>query len=70
MPVEFDVVLEEGETGAWIADAPSLPGCHTQGESREEALESIKDAIRLYLEVVGTVPPQRSVSVERVTVEA
>jgi predicted RNase H-like HicB family nuclease len=68
--VEFDVVLEEGETGVWIAEVPSLPGCHTQGESREEALENIKDAIRLYLDVEGHVPPRRAVSVERVNVEA
>lgn len=67
--VEFDVVLEEGETGVWIADVPTLPGCHTQGDSREEALERIKDAIRLYIEVTGTVPPRRVVTLERVSVE-
>jgi predicted RNase H-like HicB family nuclease len=67
--VEFDVVLEEGETGVWIADVPVLPGCHTQGDSREEALERIKDAIRLYIEVTGTVPPRRVVTLERVSVE-
>jgi predicted RNase H-like HicB family nuclease len=68
--MEFDVVLEQGETGVWIADVPSLPGCHTQGETREEALENVKDAIKLYLEVEGEVPPQHPVSIERVNVEA
>ena len=67
--MKFDVVLEEGETGVWIAEVPSLPGCHTQGETREEALENIKDAIRLYLDVHGSVPPQRSVALEQVDVE-
>jgi predicted RNase H-like HicB family nuclease len=35
----------------WVVECPSIPGCVSQGETKEEALENIKDAIRLCLEV-------------------
>jgi predicted RNase H-like HicB family nuclease len=37
----------------WAASCPSLPGCHTQGETRAEALTNLRTAIRLWLEVQG-----------------
>ena len=43
------VIVYRDEDGGWIAEVPSLPGCVTQGESRAEALENVKDAIALYL---------------------
>jgi predicted RNase H-like HicB family nuclease len=39
-----------GEDGYWVAEAPSLPGCVSQGRSKEEAIEGIKEAIALYIE--------------------
>ena len=48
----FHVVLEEQEEGGFVAYVPELPGCHTQGETREEALENIREARDLYLEVL------------------
>lgn len=47
--VRFHVYLEPAEEGGYIVSAPALPGCVTQGETREEALEMIKDAIGGYL---------------------
>ncbi len=47
----FDVNLFPGEDGFWVVECPSLPGCISQGKTEEEALENIKDAIRLCLEV-------------------
>ena len=41
----FKVILRKAEEGGFIVSCPELPGCHTQGESREEALENIKEAI-------------------------
>lgn len=52
MKKTFDVVIEKDEDGWFIADVPSLPGCHTQGETKEDVLKNIKEAILLYLEVV------------------
>ncbi len=44
------VILHPIEDGWWLAEVPSLPGCNTQGATREEALENIKEAIELYVE--------------------
>lgn len=44
------VTLLESEEG-WSVSCPSLPGCHSQGTTREEAIENIKEAIQLWLEV-------------------
>jgi len=47
---QFTVVIERDEDGIFIATCPVLAGCYTQGDTRDEALENIKDAIRLHLE--------------------
>lgn len=44
------VVIYPGEDGYWVAECPSLPGCISQGESKEAALQNIKEAIDLYQE--------------------
>jgi predicted RNase H-like HicB family nuclease len=67
--VQFDVVIEKDETGAFIADVPVLPGCHTFGSTKQEALANIREAIELYLEAKGA-PKSQFVSVEKVNVEA
>ena len=43
------VVIYPGEDGYYVADVPSLPGCISQGESKEAALANIKEAIELYV---------------------
>jgi predicted RNase H-like HicB family nuclease len=48
--MNFKVVLQEAEEGGYIVSCPALPGCHSQGESQEEALENIKEAIAGCLE--------------------
>ncbi len=47
---KFTVVVEKDEDGLYVASVPLLQGCYTQGETYEEALENIKDAIRLHIE--------------------
>ena len=42
-------MLYKGEDGYWIAECPSLPGCVTQGKSKEEAIANVKEAIRGYV---------------------
>ena len=43
--MKFLVTLEEDEDGFIVASCPVLPGCHSQGHSREEALTNIREAI-------------------------
>ncbi len=50
--MKFKVVIEQGEDGYYVVTVLSLPGCITQGKTKEEALENIKEAIELYLEVL------------------
>lgn len=50
--MQFKVVLEPSEAGGYTVLVPSLPGCISEGDTREEALANIRDAIELYLEPV------------------
>lgn len=50
--MRLKIVLEPSEEGGYTAVVPSLPGCISEGNSREEALMNIKEAIDLYLEPV------------------
>jgi predicted RNase H-like HicB family nuclease len=47
----FNVTIDRDEDGVWIVECPSIPGCVSQGGTKEEALENIKDAIRECLKV-------------------
>lgn len=46
----YSVIYEEASEGGYVVSVPALPGCHTQGESIEEAEKNVKEAISLYLE--------------------
>ncbi|MCG0278527.1 MAG: type II toxin-antitoxin system HicB family antitoxin [Thermanaeromonas sp.] len=53
--MRFKVVLEwDEETGVYVATVPALPGCATQGKTREEALERVKEAIAVTVEGLKT----------------
>ena len=47
--MKFVVTLDDGEDGYIVASCPALPGCHSQGESKEEAIANIKEAIEGYI---------------------
>ncbi len=47
----FRVEVEE-EDGRWVAEIPSLPGCVTEGDTKEEALDALREAAQAYLEVM------------------
>ncbi len=49
--MKLTVTLDRDEDGIWIAECPSIPGCVSQGSTREEALENVKEAIQLCLDV-------------------
>ena len=46
------VIVYPGEDGYWVVECPTLPGCISQGKTKEEALANIKEAIALYIEVL------------------
>ena len=47
----FTVTLDRDEDGVWVAKCPSIPGCVSQGDTREAALKNVQEAIALCLEV-------------------
>ncbi len=69
---EFEVVLIPESEGGFSVSVPALPGCHTQGETVEEAVAMAKEAIELYLETLRDdgQPLPKPPRIERVTVSA
>jgi predicted RNase H-like HicB family nuclease len=65
--MDYRVVLIESEEG-FAVSCPALRGCHSQGATRDEALENIRDAIREWLEAEGAEKSAFSISEEQVTV--
>ncbi len=70
--VSYKVILErnDDEPGYYTATVPALPGCHTQGKTREETLERVREAIQGYLESLQKdgIPTPRDVELEEVAV--
>ncbi|MCK4394675.1 type II toxin-antitoxin system HicB family antitoxin [Candidatus Bipolaricaulota bacterium] len=48
--MKYRIIIEQDEDGVYVAECPTLPGCISQGNSREEALTNIQDAVKGYLE--------------------
>ena len=44
-----EVIIYSGEDGYWVAECPSLPGCISQGKTKEKAIENIKEAVEGYV---------------------
>jgi predicted RNase H-like HicB family nuclease len=57
------VIIYPGEDGYWVAEVPTLPGCISQGKTREEAITNIKEAIHAYINALKedglSVPEER-----------
>ena len=49
--MKFSVTVDRDEDGVWIVECPAIPGCVSQGATKDEALVNIQDAIKLCLEV-------------------
>jgi predicted RNase H-like HicB family nuclease len=49
---EFDTIIIEDESGGYVAFVPALPGCHTQGDTLQELMENVKEAVELHLETL------------------
>jgi predicted RNase H-like HicB family nuclease len=68
--VKYLVTLREAEEGGYTVEVPALPGCISQGDSYEEALANIRQAIVAYLEELGEeLNPQARVLITEVEVE-
>jgi predicted RNase H-like HicB family nuclease len=67
MTARYTVVVRETEFG-YDVHCPALPGCHSQGDSPEEAVENIKDAIETYLRMIAE--ETKDLSVYQVEVSA
>jgi len=48
--MKYRVLIQRDEEGTFVAEVPALPGCVTQGATRQEALRNAQEAIRVYLE--------------------
>ena len=68
--MKFYVTLDRDEDGVWVVECPAIPGCFSQGQTREEALESVKDAIRGCLEVRAEIGLPLTVETRQVEVAA
>jgi predicted RNase H-like HicB family nuclease len=57
------VILYSGEDGYWVAECPSLPGCVSQGKTKEDAVQNIREAIEGYVLALREdglpIPPER-----------
>ncbi len=51
--MHYSVVVHDAEEGGFWVEVPALPGCYSQGESIEDSLRNVREAIELYLEVLG-----------------
>ena len=49
--MNFKVTLDRDEDGMWVVECPAIPGCVSQGKTREEAIDNIREAIQLCFEV-------------------
>lgn len=49
--MRFTITLDRDEDGVWVVECPVIPGCVSQGATREESLQNIQEAIKLCLEV-------------------
>ncbi|HOB74313.1 MAG TPA: type II toxin-antitoxin system HicB family antitoxin [Phycisphaerae bacterium] len=67
------IIYPDLEDGGWVSEVPSLPGCFSQGESREEALRNARDAIEVWLATakdVGLPIPPETFDVQVCVVES
>ena len=49
--MKFNITIDRDEDGVWITECPSIPGCASQGKTKDTALKNIQEAIALCLEV-------------------
>lgn len=69
MKREYTVIIEQDETGYYVAEVPELDGCHTQAKSLDELMERVREAIELCKEAAESKRPRKHlVGVQRIAV--
>ncbi len=71
--LRYTIILEPGERGGYHAYCPTLKGCHSYGDTFEEALVNIREAVELYLEDMkahGDAPPIEDIVIKPIEVAA
>ena len=73
--MEYKIVLEpDREDGGYVVHCPTLPGCYSQGDTREEAITNIREAIEAYVESLKKdnlpIPPAVTPEIASVRVRA
>lgn len=70
--MKYRIYIEQDEDKMFVAEVPSLPGCISQGKTRNEAIENAKDAIKGYIESLKKhnepIPPQISEEIVEIAV--
>ena len=66
--MKFVVTLTQDEDRMWVAECPSIPGCVSQGESRDEAVANVRDAIAACLETRAARGMQLTIETQQVEV--
>ena len=68
--MKFNVTIDRDEDGVWIVECPAIPGCISQGQTKEEALINIQEAIALCLEVRAEIGLPLTIETRQVEVSA
>ena len=70
MSTLYTIVIEKDEDGYYVGSVPALPGCHSQGQSIDQLLDRMQEAIGLWLEVNGedSPTPLELVGIQRIAV--
>ena len=68
MELTYEVVLEPSDEGGFTVFVPALRGCISEGDTEEEALENIKDAIRVWLDTRAEIEQEKAARLHRTVV--
>jgi len=66
--MKLHIKIEKDEAGYYVAEAPALPGCYSQGKTSDEALSNIKEAVEGWIEVMESKQPLDVSKLTEVTV--
>ena len=67
--MKFRVFIEQDEDSVFVAECPTLPGCISQGRTREDAKRNIKEAIEAYLQVAEPERPPEFIGVQQLRIK-